>query len=70
MTPPTGRAVAIRPCPRCRTPVALDQQSPFRPFCSERCKLLDLGAWADESYRIPVDDPTDDDDSAPEPGAR
>ncbi|GIU82081.1 MAG: hypothetical protein KatS3mg006_1145 [Pyrinomonadaceae bacterium] len=25
----------------------------FRPFCSERCKLIDLGAWADEQYRIP-----------------
>jgi endogenous inhibitor of DNA gyrase (YacG/DUF329 family) len=32
----------------------------FRPFCSERCKLIDLGAWASESYRVPVqegDDP-------------
>jgi len=27
----------------------------FRPFCSERCKLLDLGAWADEEYNIPTD---------------
>lgn len=28
------------------------ESNPFRPFCSERCKLLDLGAWADESHRI------------------
>jgi hypothetical protein len=28
------------------------QDNPHRPFCSERCKLLDLGQWADESYRI------------------
>jgi endogenous inhibitor of DNA gyrase (YacG/DUF329 family) len=29
--------------------------NPYRPFCSERCKLIDLGAWADESHRIPGD---------------
>lgn len=27
--------------------------NPFRPFCSERCKLIDLGNWAEEAYRIP-----------------
>jgi endogenous inhibitor of DNA gyrase (YacG/DUF329 family) len=32
-------------------------ESPYRPFCSERCKLIDLGAWASESYRIPVAEP-------------
>lgn len=30
--------------------------SRYRPFCSERCKLIDLGAWASESYRVPVDE--------------
>ncbi len=39
-------------CPTCRRPTALDA-NPYRPFCSERCKLLDLAAWADERYRIP-----------------
>jgi endogenous inhibitor of DNA gyrase (YacG/DUF329 family) len=34
--------------------VTWSKDSPYRPFCSERCKLLDLGAWAEESYRIPV----------------
>lgn len=29
-------------------------ENPFRPFCSERCHTLDLGSWADESYKIPV----------------
>ena len=29
--------------------------NPYRPFCSERCKLIDLGAWADGSYNIPGD---------------
>lgn len=31
------------------------EENPFRPFCSERCKLIDLGAWADGQYRIPVE---------------
>jgi endogenous inhibitor of DNA gyrase (YacG/DUF329 family) len=34
--------------------------SPFRPFCSERCKLIDLGAWADERYRVAAADPAED----------
>ena len=34
--------------------------NPWRPFCSERCKLVDLGAWADESYRVPVAENKDD----------
>jgi endogenous inhibitor of DNA gyrase (YacG/DUF329 family) len=28
----------------------------YKPFCSERCKLIDLGEWADEGYKIPVKD--------------
>ncbi len=38
-------------CPQCRKPVSW-QNNPDRPFCSERCRLIDLGQWADESYRI------------------
>jgi endogenous inhibitor of DNA gyrase (YacG/DUF329 family) len=33
--------------------VPWDPQNRFRPFCSERCKLIDLGQWASEQYRIP-----------------
>lgn len=40
-------------CPRCGTAVKWLASETFRPFCSERCKLIDLGAWADESHRIP-----------------
>lgn len=40
-------------CPHCQKLVEWSALSPFRPFCSERCKLIDLGAWADESHRIP-----------------
>ena len=38
-------------CPQCRQPTTWEGNE-FRPFCSERCRLLDLGAWADESYRV------------------
>ena len=50
-------------CPRCAAPVIWSTDNPWRPFCSERCKMMDLGAWATESYRIPVveyDDIADD----------
>lgn len=43
------------PCPRCHKPTYW-QDNPYRPFCSERCKLIDLGAWATESYKITADD--------------
>jgi len=39
-------------CPRCGNPTEYEG-NPFRPFCSQRCKLVDLGTWLDESYRIP-----------------
>ena len=38
-------------CPQCKKPVTW-QGNPDRPFCSERCRLIDLGCWADESYRV------------------
>ena len=38
-------------CPQCSQQTAW-QDNPSRPFCSERCQLIDLGQWADESYRI------------------
>lgn len=51
-------------CPQCGTKVAWAPASRWRPFCSERCKLVDLGAWASENYRVAVGPP--DEDSAPE----
>lgn len=40
-------------CPTCHHAVIWDAaQSPWRPFCSERCRLIDLGEWADEQHRI------------------
>lgn len=43
------------PCPICKKPT-IWKDNPFRPFCSERCKLTDLGQWADGSYAIPAKD--------------
>ncbi len=40
-------------CPQCGKKTAWTPANPFRPFCSERCKLIDLGQWAKEEYRIP-----------------
>jgi uncharacterized protein len=41
------------PCPRCGSPASFTPENKWRPFCSERCKLIDLGQWASEGYRIP-----------------
>jgi endogenous inhibitor of DNA gyrase (YacG/DUF329 family) len=40
-------------CPTCSKRVKWSSSNRHRPFCSERCKLIDLGAWADEDHRIP-----------------
>ncbi len=41
-------------CPTCGAPVEWNAATPTRPFCSDRCKLIDLGAWAAEEHKIPV----------------
>ena len=51
------------PCPTCGKQAALEPWNSWRPFCSERCRMVDLGAWASESYRIPGK-PGEDDDPA------
>ncbi|MFO1394849.1 MAG: DNA gyrase inhibitor YacG [Steroidobacteraceae bacterium] len=40
-------------CPTCRAPVEWSDASPYRPFCSERCRLIDLGEWMSERHVIP-----------------
>jgi hypothetical protein len=47
---------AMVKCPTCRRPVEWSEQSAYRPFCSERCRLIDLGAWLTEQNKIPADD--------------
>jgi uncharacterized protein len=50
-------------CPTCKKLAIYDTNNPYRPFCSERCKMIDLGDWANENYRIPdVKPPGVDDD--------
>lgn len=47
-------------CPTCGRGVEWTPASRWRPFCSERCKLVDLGAWATERYAVPGEPPMDD----------
>ena len=47
-------------CPACKGPSLYAATNPYRPFCSERCKNIDFGAWASESFRMPVDMSADD----------
>jgi uncharacterized protein len=46
-------------CPRCGAQVAWSPENRYRPFCSERCKLIDLGDWAMEKFRVPVEEAKD-----------
>jgi endogenous inhibitor of DNA gyrase (YacG/DUF329 family) len=51
-------------CPTCGGDSIYAVDNPYRPFCSERCKNVDFGAWASESYRLearPI--PSDDTDT-------
>ncbi len=52
-------------CPNCQKVTAWEG-NPFRPFCSERCKMIDLGAWAGEEYRIAGDRREEEKDSGQE----
>lgn len=50
-------------CPHCNEIVVWSEENPFRPFCSERCKLIDFGKWANENHVIAgeaVAEPEDD----------
>ncbi len=49
-------------CPTCGKEVVWDEKNPYRPFCSQRCKLIDLGQWATEGYRIQEEEEPDQSD--------
>lgn len=53
-------------CPSCKGPSRYAADNPFRPFCSERCRNHDLGAWASEQFRVGVDPSPGDSDDAPD----
>ena len=60
----TGRVRRV-PCPRCGALVPWLPASHYRPFCSERCRTIDLGAWATERYRVPSEDNDESAEDAP-----
>ncbi len=47
-----------KPCPICRKPM----EPKFKPFCSERCRQVDLGKWLMESYSVPAQPLGEEDD--------
>jgi hypothetical protein len=50
-------------CPQCGLSTIYSSENPHRPFCSERCRIMDLGQWADGTYRIPVNQSPDSNES-------
>jgi len=53
-------------CPTCKRPVEWSEESVYRPFCSDRCRLIDLGAWFGEQHRIPDESATAADELPPD----
>ncbi|MCM2297306.1 DNA gyrase inhibitor YacG [Rhodoferax sp.] len=64
MNEPTKQAtsipVKIVTCPGCGGASVYAASNPYRPFCSERCKQIDLGAWASEQFAVPAVAPPED----------
>lgn len=54
--PMTPRTVTVD-CPTCGRKVPFEPSNRWRPFCSARCKQIDLGEWASEGYRVPSSPP-------------
>jgi endogenous inhibitor of DNA gyrase (YacG/DUF329 family) len=63
----SGAQVRIARCPRCGASTRLNAGNPWRPFCSQRCKLIDLGDWFGERFTIPADRQGQDHDAAADP---
>lgn len=59
-----------RRCPTCQAAIDASADTRWWPFCSQRCKQVDLGAWLSESYRIPAVEQDDDEDPPPGEGPR
>jgi hypothetical protein len=51
-----GDRVATSPCPICKKPVRPRVENPAHPFCSARCKQVELGKWLNEEYRVPAEE--------------
>lgn len=52
----------ITRCPQCKKPMVYDVNNKFRPFCSQRCKLIDLGLWAADEIKIKGNNVLEDED--------
>jgi hypothetical protein len=62
------QSVRTVPCPRCGALSKYSEANQWRPFCSERCRMIDLGKWASDEYRLPGEKkPPDDNDSSSKP---
>ncbi len=58
-----GQGPLLVSCPYCHKQIVYSTDNPFRPFCSERCKMLDLGAWANEERTVAGNDINIDEDA-------
>ena len=68
MVNPPPKPAPLVACPGCQRRIAYSTDNPWRPFCSERCRSADLGAWASERYRVAAPlVPEDDGDAATAP---
>ena len=54
----SNSAIQVK-CPQCGRLTLYSKENSFRPFCSERCKVLDLGAWASEKFKVPTNEHAD-----------
>lgn len=66
MNPGPDRRIA---CPRCGAATVFGPSNRWRPFCSERCSGIDLGAWASDAYRVASEPAPDDDLGTPTAGS-
>jgi endogenous inhibitor of DNA gyrase (YacG/DUF329 family) len=64
-----GAGAKSSKCPICEKAVAARAANPKFPFCSERCRMADLGRWLNEEYRIPVQEPEDEGEDGGAAGA-
>ena len=60
-----GVSTTVRECSICRKPVAPRAGNPAYPFCSKRCRMVDLGRWLGEEYRVPDRQADEQEDELP-----
>lgn len=60
------KTTRILACPNCGQASVLSQENAWRPFCSQRCQLIDLGCWASEEHKIAGEPALDEMDYDPQ----